>query len=251
MDLPDAKSAVNDFGLIADVYDELVKWAPYDTWVKELERRLRRHGLCPGDHVLDAACGTGLSTVPWLGLGYAVTGVDHSPEMLRQARRKVEGRGADVSFHCQNLLELDLPCTYDAAVCLHSGLDYILEDEKLQRAFHSLRGVLVRGGLLAFDKCLHEPAFYRNDYSRHYCIRSGEVTFHYRWHRERRLFEQRCVVVRRGTGTGPDRTEMVQFLKAVPVPDLVEMLRRAGFEMLECPRRFTVSDPGVGIFRAV
>ena len=57
---------LNDFDAIADVYDELVDWAPYELWVEELEKRLGRWGLGPGDRLLDAACGTGLSTLPWL-----------------------------------------------------------------------------------------------------------------------------------------------------------------------------------------
>ena len=246
-----SQPAVNDFGLIADVYDELVSWAPYEKWVKDLETRLQTHGLNRGDRILDAACGTGLSTVPWLDLGYRVVGVDHSPEMLRLAREKVEDREEDVSFHRQDLRELNFPRPFDAAVCLHSGLDYILDDEELLKAFRSLRGTLGQDGLFAFDKCLDEPQFYRRNYTRRYSVSGGEAVFRYLWHPERRLFEQRCVVRRRVRGRAPVSTEMVQYLKAVSIAELKDMLERAGFEVLECPRQFSISDPGLGICRAV
>jgi ubiquinone/menaquinone biosynthesis C-methylase UbiE len=65
------------------------------------EGRYRRHtvtalALSPGDTVIDLACGTGLN-FPLLqkavGASGTIIGVDISPEMLEQARRRVEKRG--------------------------------------------------------------------------------------------------------------------------------------------------------------
>jgi len=44
---------------------------------------------------------------------------------------------------------------------------------------------------------------------------------------------------------------MTQYLKAVSVADLEEMLEQADFEVLEPPEQFGMSDPGLGICRAV
>ena len=241
---------LNDFDAIADVYDELVDWAPYDVWLADLEKRLRRWGLKPGDLILDAACGTGLSTLPWVRMGYHVVGADGSEAMLGRARERMKQAGYEVEFACQDLLALDFGRQFDAAVCMHSGLDYILDDEHLERAFRSLRACLEPGGLLAFDKCLDEPSFYREDYCDSRELSCGSAQFDYRWDRCRRLLEQRCTVSRR-RGNGPRRTEVVYRLKAVPPDQLVAMVEGAGFTTLEQPKQFTVPDPGMGIFRAV
>ena len=109
---------INDFGLIADVYDELVAWAPYEQWVSGLEERLARHGLRKGCNIIDIACGTGLSTLPWVMRGYAIVGVDCSAEALAMARQKAERLDRSVRFVRQDLFELPAVQRFDLAVCL-------------------------------------------------------------------------------------------------------------------------------------
>lgn len=242
---------LNDFDAIADVYEELVAWAPYHNWVADLQQRLRRHGLRADHRILDAACGTGLSAIPWAERGYDVVGVDRSEPMLRQARRKVAGRNLPVSFVSGDLLALETPGPFGLAVCMHSGLDYILDLRRLARAFGSLRGRLSPGGLLAFDKCLYDSQFHREPYATTRRISCGDATFHYRWDDKLRLFDQRCVIHRTGSGKEPRCTEILHRMRAVEVGRLCKMVEKAGFQTLEPPTPFTVSDPGMGIFRAV
>ena len=246
---PEAQT-VNDFGAIADVYDELVNWAPYEEWVAALEPRLARRGLDPGAWLLDAACGTGLSMLPWLERGYCAVGVDGSDLMLARCRQRLEAAGHRAELLRQDLLHLAPGRLFDAAVCMHSGLDYVPDDHELATAFRSLRGCLRRGGLLAFDKCLDEPAFYRRDYRERRDLSCGRAEFHYHWDRGQRFMEQRCIVVRT-RGGGPARTEVLFRLRSTPPDELVAMVEGAGFELVEPPKQFVPSDPGMGIFRAV
>jgi len=246
----DREPVINDFGAIADIYDELVDWAPYARWIADLEPRLVRHGLAPGARILDAACGTGLSTLPWLERGYRVTATDGSPPMLERARRRIRDAGHNAPLLHRDLLHLDFHAEFDMALCMHSGLDYLLETADLAAAFRSLRGCLVAGGLLAFDKCLDEPAFYREDYGNMRRLSCGAADFDYHWDREHGMLVQRCTVIRRD-GSLPMRSEFVYCLKATPPDELRAMVEAAGFRELEPLKQFTVLDPGIGIFRAV
>jgi len=241
---------INDFGLIADVYDELVDWAPYARWTDDLEKRLRGWGLERGDWILDAACGTGLSSLPWAERGYRVVGTDMSALMLRRAEERLRRAGQEAQFLQQDLLHLEPGRLFDAALCMHSGLDYILDPDDLCQAFRSLRGCLVEGGLFAFDKCLDVPSFYRDDCQDTRQLSCGYADFRYRWDRRRKLLEQHCTVTRTDRRP-PVRSEVTFLLSATPPDRLLEMVESAGFQMLERPQEFTVGDPGAGIFRAV
>jgi SAM-dependent methyltransferase len=246
---PDVE-AVNDFGAIADVYDELVNWAPYEEWVAALQPRLARYGLAAGASLLDAACGTGLSMLPWLERGYRVVGVDASETMLARCRERLAAAGHGAELLRQDLLHLAPGRAFDAAICMHSGLDYLQDDADLAAAFRSLRGCLRPGGLLAFDKCLDEDDFYRRDYGERRLLSCGRVHMHYHWDRGARLMEQRCTVMRT-RGRGPARTKVLFRLRSTSPDVLVRMVEEAGFELVEPLKQFTPSDPGMGIFRAV
>jgi len=76
-------------------YDGVVDWgflrsgAYYRRWVQQ------RHGLRPGHHLLDVACGTGLVAVESakiLGTAKNITCLDPSEGMLAVARKKLDAR---------------------------------------------------------------------------------------------------------------------------------------------------------------
>ena len=73
----------------------------YDLWATDYDRQIPPHALleephmvqlvspCPGDRILDLACGTGRLSRIWQQNGADVTGVDISSKMLDCARAKV------------------------------------------------------------------------------------------------------------------------------------------------------------------
>jgi demethylmenaquinone methyltransferase/2-methoxy-6-polyprenyl-1,4-benzoquinol methylase len=105
---PDFVNRLFDQG--AKYYDGIVNWgflhsgSFYRRWVQ------RRHGLKPGAHVLDVACGTGLVAVEAariLGSAENITCLDPSEGMLAVARRKlaakfVQGRAEALPFPDQS-----------------------------------------------------------------------------------------------------------------------------------------------------
>ena len=242
---------VCDFDPIAEIYDYLVWWAPYDSWVDLIEKRLTRYGLDRNWLILDVACGTGLSTIPWAEKGYGVVGVDCSAPMLRQARKKAEGKDWSAEFVQQDLLILDLPQRFDVAICMHSGLDYIMDERDLLRAFRSVRSSLRQGGLFAFDKCLDEPDFYCASYSTSMKVPAGTAVIHYSWNRRRKLLKQHCVVIMEAEDEHPRRIEITHRLRATSVRRLTAIAQETGFQMVEPPTKFWVQDPGMAILRAV
>ena len=138
---------------IAQTFDARAATYASSDWHRRAARRLIE--LCPlrrGDHVLDAATGTGfaaLAAARVVGPNGRVIGIDISPGMLREARAAVAASG----LTNVELLEADVvrlpqyePDTFHAVTCA-AGLLYMPAAAAL-REWHR---VLKRGGLVAFS----------------------------------------------------------------------------------------------------
>lgn len=84
----------SDFNMLADDYAKF-----RTSYSDDLFAAILDYARAPaGGEVLDLACGTGLSMVPYLQRGFAVTGVDVAAGMIEQARLMVPA-GSKVAFH--------------------------------------------------------------------------------------------------------------------------------------------------------
>lgn len=91
-----------------------------------------------GEHILDVGCGTGHLTAKIGGNGAMVTGIDRSPEMIRQARESHPG----IHFEVMDAREIALAEKFDA-VFSNATLHWIKEPE---RAIDGIARVLRPGG---------------------------------------------------------------------------------------------------------
>jgi len=143
------------YGGFAQMYDALMTDAPYDIWAAYIDGLLgewfkgREDSSAP--LVLDLACGTGNITLRLAKLGYDLIGVDASEDMLAEAQRKAYEENFQILFLAQDIRELDLYGTVDAAVCVCDGMSYILTEEDLLTVFKRVRLFLNPGGVFIFD----------------------------------------------------------------------------------------------------
>ena len=80
----------------------------------------------PGEKILDIGCGTGHLTAKIAASGALVTGVDRSPEMVRQAREAYPG----IRFEVGDAREIPLDDEFDAAFS-NATLHWIKEPERV------------------------------------------------------------------------------------------------------------------------
>lgn len=80
----------------------------------------------PGEKILDIGCGTGHLTAKIAASGALVTGVDRSPEMVRQAREAYPG----IRFEVGDAMEIPLDDEFDAAFS-NATLHWIKEPERV------------------------------------------------------------------------------------------------------------------------
>jgi SAM-dependent methyltransferase len=144
---------------LAPYYDELTRDHDYDDWTRHLERAALRFGV-RGRKLLDAACGTGKSFLPFLERGYTVTACDISPEMVALARAKAP----QVDVSVADVRKLDRLGSFDLITCLDDSVNYLIEDDDLDEAFGCLAANLAPDGVLVFD--VNTLSTYRTTFAR-------------------------------------------------------------------------------------
>ncbi len=100
-----------------------------------------------GDRVLDVGCGIGRWSRQLAGRGARVTGVDLSPTMITEARRRAgaQGLGADCRFLVADLAQLDLGERFDLVLGV-TVLQHILDTPAFDAALAVMAGHLAPGG---------------------------------------------------------------------------------------------------------
>lgn len=101
----------------------------------------------PGMRALDVGCGVGRWSHLLAGRGAQVTGVDISPTMIAEARRRADQKGIlqRCRFETQNLAELDAGGQYDLVLAV-TVLQHILDPLAFRAAFKRMVDHLAPGG---------------------------------------------------------------------------------------------------------
>lgn len=106
-----------------------------------------RQGGC----VLELGCGTGHKLIPIASDGHPCLGLELSPDMLAEARRKADERGVEVEWVQGDMREFDLGRTFDLVFIAANSLLHLHEAEDLVDCFRSVRRHLAPGARLIFD----------------------------------------------------------------------------------------------------
>ncbi|GIM68837.1 type 12 methyltransferase [Planomonospora venezuelensis] len=104
-----------------------------------------------GGSVLELGCGTGHKLIPIASDGHPCTGLDLSPEMLAEARRKADDRGVQVQWMQGDMRAFDLGRTFDLVVIAANSLLHLHEADELVDCFRSVRTHLAPGARLVLD----------------------------------------------------------------------------------------------------
>jgi SAM-dependent methyltransferase len=144
---PFSQHARAAYDTMAPHYDEFTAHHDYDAWTASLEALARACGL-EGRRLLDVACGTGKSFLPFLDRGYEVVACDISPAMVRRAAAKA---GARARVEVCDMRELPKLGAFDLVCCIDDGVNYLLSVGELVATFSGLARNLAAGGVVLFD----------------------------------------------------------------------------------------------------
>jgi 2-polyprenyl-3-methyl-5-hydroxy-6-metoxy-1,4-benzoquinol methylase len=103
--------------------------------------------IAPGTRVLDVGCGIGRWSLLLAARGAVVTGMDLSPTMIAEAKRRADASGMATRcrFLVQDLAHLDAGDQFDLMVGV-TVLQHILDTEALQTAVQRMTDHLAPGG---------------------------------------------------------------------------------------------------------
>jgi SAM-dependent methyltransferase len=104
-----------------------------------------------GGSVLELGCGTGHKLIPIASDGHPCTGLELSPQMLAEARRKADERGLAVEWRLGDMRQFDLGRTFDLVFIAANSLLHLHEAADLVECFRSVRRHLAPGAQLIFD----------------------------------------------------------------------------------------------------
>jgi 2-polyprenyl-3-methyl-5-hydroxy-6-metoxy-1,4-benzoquinol methylase len=104
-----------------------------------------------GGPLLDLACGTGRMALRMAALGYEVTGVDITPEMIARARQKAAQQGASIEWMVADARNFHLPKQFSFIYMLENVFQFFLALEDQEAMLACVREHLCPGGCFLFE----------------------------------------------------------------------------------------------------
>jgi len=131
-------------------YDKMMADVDYSWWIQTIKNYLTK-----GCRVLDVGCGTGTLIFALIDVGYEVTGLDLSEDMLVVANEKAKTRNMTIDLIHRDMRELDGLTDFDCILIAVDSLNYLETEVDVQLTFTGAYSALNEAGLLIFD--VHTP----------------------------------------------------------------------------------------------
>jgi len=102
--------------------------------------------------ILDVGCGYGRITIPLAKMGYQVEGIDLSPNLLEEAKKRVEIASLKLIFKVGDMRSLPYKDErFDIIICMWSTFSYMLTEQDQTLAINEMYRVLAKNGTLIID----------------------------------------------------------------------------------------------------
>jgi SAM-dependent methyltransferase len=153
------------------IYDHMMRDVDYKSWARYLISLMKLAGIdvrrtkIKGQKLCEFGCGTGNLSLIMSRLGYDVTGVDNSKDMLSQARLKTHAASRvvvsrstfnkrKVRFINSDMVSYRTSEQYDVAVCIYDSINYLNDEDSVDKFMANVYMALKPGGIFIFDASL-------------------------------------------------------------------------------------------------
>ncbi len=154
----------------APIYDHMMREVDYVSWAAYLAQLLKMSGIdirrskLKKMELCELACGTGNISLLLSRLGFRVTGVDSSKEMLAVAESKVGKRTRNrARFLNYDMTQFESASTFDVEVCVYDSINYIPTKSLLSDFFKIAHENLKDGGAFVLDASLEPNSLNENN----------------------------------------------------------------------------------------
>jgi SAM-dependent methyltransferase len=227
----------------AEFYDDLAPYYHliYDDWEQaiaqqgaSLARLLQRHGVMPGQEVLDATCGIGTQTIGLLQHEYRVTASDLSAGAIARLRAELARRGLQTTTRLDDIRRLQhaAPGSFAALISCDNSIPHLLDDGQILQAMRSCLRALRPGGTAIFSVRDYANIPRRNPDLRLHAMRRQGATrelAYQLWEWEGDQYELRMYFTR-DDGAGGCETHVFRGrYYAVTIARLLELMAEAGY----------------------
>lgn len=156
----------------AKIYDEVMDENLYLDWLEFTCRHLDKKQ----QNLLELACGTGILSVELANLGFNVTGLDLSEDMITLAKKRITEGDEGLSFQTGDMLKLTEKNSYDAVTCYSDSICYMPDEKAVGQVFSGVYDALKEKGTFIFDvHSIYQMEESFAEYSYHY--QSDEFAF--------------------------------------------------------------------------
>lgn len=218
------------YDFFASSYDLLNTEADYGKMAEYIHSVLSENGIKPGSLVLDLGCGTGSLTRLLSSMGYDMTGIDISEEMLSCAR---ESDSEGILYLCQDITEFELYGTVAATVCTMDTVNHITDKSSLMKFFSLVHNYLDYDGIFIFD--VNSEYKFENIYAQNDYILEDEGCFlawQNDYHHAERTADFYITLFEEGENGDWIRTDSTFSERCYGNDELCEMLAECGFEVI-------------------
>ncbi len=231
------------YGVFAQYYDRLTQNVDYTAYAERLDELISSSGK-KRRLLVDLGCGTGSLTLEMDRLGYDVTGIDLSCDMLSVAFNKKIEQGSKAIFVNQDITDISLPYKVDVMICSLDVLNHLNSADDIKGVFGSVTKYLKKDGIFVFD--MNTPYKHRELLSDNAFIYDlGDV--YVTWQNEYQAADGSVNITLEFFIEGEDglydRYTEEFSEKVYEQADIIVMLEGAGLELVDCYDGWTSGKP--------
>lgn len=138
------------YGIFSSYYDLFTQNVDYKAYADRIDGIIKSLGLKQGS-LVDLGCGTASLDVELCKLGYDITAIDLSCDMLTAAAQKVYSQNLNIRLVNQDMTSFALPFKAEAFISTLDGLNHLDGIESVKKVFAGVKKYLKPKGVFIFD----------------------------------------------------------------------------------------------------